>query len=59
MKTFYFIAWFLLIASALASSFVGTFDAFAMVAFSLVALGLIHALALWSVFVNTRDTEAH
>lgn len=57
MKKFYVLAWFLLAASALASVFTGTFNPLAMVVFSLVALGLVYAIALWSVIVNTREAQ--
>ena len=57
MKKFYVLAWFLLAASALVSVFTGTFNPLATVVFSLVALALVLALALWSVIVNTRDVQ--
>lgn len=57
MKKFYVLAWFLLAASVLASVFTGTFNPLAMVVFSLVAVGLVYGFALWSVIVNTRDTQ--
>lgn len=54
IKKIYVLAWFLLLASVLAAVFTGTFDPLAMVVFSLVAVGLVYAFALWSVIVNTR-----
>ena len=54
-KKFYVFAWFLLIGSALASIFAGTFNALVMVAVSLGVLGLVYAFALWAV---TRDVQA-
>ena len=57
MKKIYVLAWFLLAASVLVSVFTGTFDPLAMVVFSLVAVGLVYGFALWSVIVNTRDTQ--
>lgn len=53
-KKFYVFAWFLLIGSALASNFSGTFDASAMIAVSLGAVGLVYVFALWAV---TRDVQ--
>lgn len=57
MKKFYVLAWFLLVSSVLVSVFTSTFNPLAMVVFSLVAVGLVYAFALWSVIVNTRDTQ--
>lgn len=57
IKRFYVLAWFLLIAAALALALTGAFNAAALVAFSLVGLGLIYGFALWSVIVNTRETQ--
>lgn len=57
MKKFYVLAWFLLAAAVLVSIFTGTFNSLAMVVFGLVAVGLVHGFALWSVIVNTRDTQ--
>lgn len=57
MKKFYVLAWFLLLASVLAAVFTSTFNPLAIVVFSLVAVGLVYAFALWSVIVNTRDTQ--
>jgi hypothetical protein len=57
MKKFYVTAWFLLAAAVLVSAFTGTFNSLAVVVFSLVAVGLVYGFALWSVIVNTRDTQ--
>ena len=57
MKRFYVSAWFLLAAAALVSVVTGAFNPVALFVFSLVALGLVYTLALWSVFVNTRDLK--
>jgi hypothetical protein len=57
MKKFYVLAWFLLAAAVLVSIFTGTFNSLAMVVFGLVAVGLVQGFALWSVIVNTRDTQ--
>jgi hypothetical protein len=56
IKKFYFLAWLLFAASVLRSAFTGSFDALAMFVFSLVALGLIYAFALWAVFAP-RETQ--
>ena len=55
MKKFYVLAWFLLAMAFLGSALSGAFNATEMVVFSLVALGLVYTLALWSVIVNTPD----
>jgi len=57
MKKFYVTAWFLLAVSVLVSVFTGTFYPLTVVVFSLVAVGLVYGFALWSVIVNTRDTQ--
>lgn len=57
MKKFYVSAWFLLAAAALVSALTGTFNAAALLVFSLVALALVHTLALWTVIVNTRGVQ--
>jgi len=54
IKKFYVFAWFLLIASAMAAIFKGTFDAVAMIAVSLGIVGLVYAFGLWAV---TRDVQ--
>jgi hypothetical protein len=57
IKKFYVLAWFLLIGSAIVSVFKGTLTEFGMVAFGLIALALVHALVLWAVLINPRDTQ--
>ena len=57
MKNFYVLAWFLLVASVLASVFTGSFNPVALLVFSLFALVLFKARALWSVIVQTRDSK--
>lgn len=57
MKKLYVSAWFLLTAAASIAVLSGAMNAAIMVAFSLVALGLVHALALWSVFTNTNGLQ--
>ncbi len=57
MKKFYVLAWFLLAMAALITALTGAFNAVALVVFSLIALGLVHTLALWSVLVNAQDAQ--
>ena len=55
MKKFYISGWILLTMAALVSVLSGSFNPVALLVFSLVALTLILSLALWSVYVQTRD----
>ena len=57
IRTLYILTWFFLVGSAMVSVFKGTLSAFGMVVFGLIALALVHGLALWSVIVNTRDVQ--
>ena len=57
MRKIYISAWFLLAAAAFVSILTGSFNPFALLVFSLIALALVHTLMLWSVIVNTRDTQ--
>jgi hypothetical protein len=57
MKKIYISAWFLLAAAAIVTALSGGFNAAALVFYSLIALGLVYTLALWSVIVNTRELE--
>jgi hypothetical protein len=57
MKKLYISAWILFALTALVTVFTGTFSSLALVVFSLVALGLVYALALRSVIANTRDKQ--
>ena len=57
MKNFYISAWILLAITAFVSVLTGTFNAVTLFVFSLVALALVYALALWSVIVNARDLK--
>ena len=57
MKKFYISAWIVLAAAALVSVLTGTLNAAVLVAISLIALGLVYALALWSVITNTREIK--
>lgn len=56
-KKFYISAWILLAAAAFISIVTGSFNAVTLFVFSLAALGLVYALGLWSVIINTRDLE--
>lgn len=58
MKNFYIAAWVLLAMAAFVSVLTGTFNAVTLFVFSLVALALVYALALWSVITQTRDLKA-
>jgi len=57
MKKLYFASWILLAIVAFASIVTGTLNGLSLVAFSLVGLGLVYVLALWSVFTNTRELQ--
>jgi hypothetical protein len=57
IKIFYISAWVLLAAAVFATLLTGYVTPVALFVFSLVALGLIHALMLWSVVVNTRYSD--
>ncbi len=57
MKKLYISAWFLLAAAVIVSAFGGVVDGPVLLVFSLVALGLVYALALWSIVVNAREPE--
>lgn len=54
IKKIYGLAWLGLIALAAVAVATGSFNELAVLAFGLVALGLVHALAVWSVIVNTE-----
>ena len=55
MKTFYKLAWIFVALVAAVSFLMGYFDVIAMIVLSLVAVSLVYALSLWSVFTNTPD----
>lgn len=57
MKKFYISAWILLASAVAIAVLTGSSNPFALLVFSLVALALVFALMLWTVFVNTRDLE--
>lgn len=50
-------AWILTALAALLFGLNGSIDPAVMVIFSLVALALLYAFALWTVLVNTRDSQ--
>ena len=55
LKTIYIMAWVLLAMLAVGSLFGGYLNPVTQVVFSVAALALVYALALWSVFTNTPD----
>ncbi len=55
MKNFYISAWVLLAAAAFVTVLTGTFNPFAPLALSLVALVLVSSLVMQSVITQTRD----
>jgi len=57
MKTFYILAWVLVALSAVVSLWAGYFNSATQVAFSVMVLALVYALALWSVITNPQDTK--
>ncbi len=54
MKKIYTAAWFLLAILFLATVLTGSLNPVSLVVFSLIALGLVYALALWVVIDNSR-----
>lgn len=58
IKNFYISAWFLLAAAVLITFLTGYFTPVVLFAFSLIALALVHILAMWSVIINTRNLDA-
>jgi hypothetical protein len=58
VKEIYISAWILLAAATLVTILTGSFSPVALVVFSLIALALVHTLALWSVIENTRDFDS-
>lgn len=57
MKRLYISAWILLLLAALAAILTNSFSTALLLVFSLIALGLVLTLAMWSVVVNTRDLK--
>lgn len=57
MKNIYIASWVLLAISFLATLFTGSFNAVSLFVFSFAVLALVYALALWSVIVNTQNTQ--
>ncbi len=55
MENFYISAWVLLAVAAFVSLATGTANWAALVIYSLIALALVHALMLWTLFDNTRE----
>ena len=57
IKKLYVLAWLLLTGSAVATILTDSLNGLSIVAFGLIALALVHALAFWSVVVNTRGPQ--
>ena len=57
MKKIYIASWFMVALGALVSIFTGTLTPAALVAYSLLALGLVFTLMLWSVIANTQEIK--
>ena len=57
LRTIFASVWILATMTALLLGLNGNIDPAAMVIFSLAALALFYAFALWTVIVNTRDSE--
>ncbi len=57
MKKLYVSAWFLLAAAVLVAVLTHALTPVSLFIFSLVALALVYALALWSVVTNTRNLK--
>ena len=55
IKNFYAATWILLMSAAIVSLFSNNFNGATLVFYGLVALGLVYALALWTVIENGRD----
>lgn len=58
LKNLYISAWFLLAMAVLTLVLTGAFSTAALLAFSLIALGLVYTLGLWSVIVSTRELKS-
>lgn len=54
LKKFYAAVWVLLFSAALVSLLTGTANWATLVIYSLIALGLVYALALWTLIENNR-----
>jgi len=52
IKNFYIIAWLVYMTSFVTSIVTGTLDGLGMMAYGLIGLALIYALALWAVLFN-------
>ena len=55
MEKLYVSAWLLGVFTSLVAFFTGYFNPVTLVASSLIVLGLVYGLALWSVFTNMPD----
>ncbi len=55
MEKIYTAAWLLLATLFLAAVLTGYLNPVGLVTFSLFALGLVYALALWTVVANTKE----
>ena len=58
IKKFYGLVWVLFFASVLVSVLTGTLGPLAMVVYGVVAVGLVYALALWSVHGGAEEVQA-
>lgn len=58
MKKIYIAAWFIVALAVLVSIFTGTFNPAVLFVYSLVALALVHVLALWTVILHTREMKS-
>ncbi len=58
IKKNYAAAWILLALTVFAAFLTGSVTALMLFVFSLVALALVYALALWTVISNTRKVTA-
>ena len=56
-ENLYVLAWFLLVAIVLVLALTGTLTPLALVSYSLLALGLVFTLMLWSVIANTQEIK--
>ena len=58
MKKIYLLAWISLTITFVASVLTGYYNPLSLVVFSLIALALVFALALWTVIVNVQGHRA-
>ncbi len=57
IKKFYVLVWFLLAGSMIASLLTGSLTNLGLLAHAMVALVLVHGLALWAVFRPEQRTQ--